>query len=61
MVGTYEYCLMPNSFWNIMILTYENFSESQVYLRKEQILNGKTPGEQQRHDLGAPQTGAAFV
>ena len=48
-------------FWKILILTNEVFSESQLDLRKGEKKKRKIPGEQRRHDLGAPQTNAIFV
>ena len=48
-------------FLKITIIAYGISSECQFYPRKEQNLKRETPEEQQRHDLGAPQTGAIFV
>ena len=48
-------------FLKIIILTYELFSESQLYQRKEQQLKRKTPGEQQQPDFLANRLDARFV
>ena len=61
MVGTYKYCLLPRYWLEITILSLEIFSESQLYLRKEQTLKRKEPGEQQRAICGPHQTSAGFV